>query len=76
MFKYSVDSPSISSIGYDHQSRVLEMTYHEKGTYQYKNVPTIIYQRLSIAKNKQSFIDRYVDGNYITIKKPVLLNCE
>ncbi|EPL9568158.1 KTSC domain-containing protein [Providencia rettgeri] len=69
MFKYHVDSPSICSIGYDEQSRVLEVTYHEKGTYQYKNVPIITYQRLSVAKNKQLYLERYVDGNYITIEK-------
>ncbi|MBP6121079.1 MAG: KTSC domain-containing protein [Providencia sp.] len=67
MFKYHIDSPSICSIGYDDQSKVLEVTYHAKGTCQYRNVPIITYQRLSAAKNKQLYMTRFVDDNYLII---------
>lgn len=68
MFKYHVNSCSISAIGYDEQSRTLEIDYIKKGTYQYLNVPFIISQRLMVAKNKQSYINRCIDGAYMKTK--------
>ncbi len=69
MRKLYIDSPAVSSISYDCESKALEISYYNKGTYQYTNVPFVTYQRLIVAKDKQQYADRYVTGKYITIKK-------
>ncbi|MEY1580271.1 KTSC domain-containing protein [Providencia manganoxydans] len=70
MFRYHVNSPSICSIGYDNQAKVLGINYHKKGSYQYRNVPLIVYQRLSVAKNKELYVEKNIDNSYMAIKKP------
>ncbi|WP_409277875.1 KTSC domain-containing protein [Providencia rustigianii] len=63
-----MDSTIIHLIDYNHEKKTLKISYHRKGTYQYKNVPYIEYQRLVVAKDKQQHIDRYIIGKYISIK--------
>ncbi|OAT37424.1 KTSC domain-containing protein [Proteus myxofaciens] len=64
MVTYFLNTPDIDSIGYDEQSKILEIGYRIDGTHQYKEVPFIIYQRLTVAKNKQHYIKRHIDNIY------------
>ncbi|GAB1439189.1 hypothetical protein MASR2M36_19540 [Providencia sp.] len=67
MFKYRVDSPNISSIGYDGEAKVLEINYSSERICRYRNVPLVTYQRLSVAKNKERYIERYINDSYMKI---------
>ncbi|HGN1705377.1 TPA: KTSC domain-containing protein [Providencia rettgeri] len=67
MFKYRVESPNIYSIGYDSETKLLEIDYNSGRICRYQNVPLIDYQRLSAARNKENYVDRYIRDSYIQI---------
>ena len=46
MKRHTVDSLEIISVGYDRDSKILEIEFHGNRIYQYKNVPEDIYGRL------------------------------
>lgn len=68
MYKLYINSPHIYFIDYFYKSKILEINYYKNGTYRYKNVPYIEYQRLVVARDKQHHIDQYVTGRYVSIK--------
>ena len=49
---HPVKSSNLSKIGYDPETRILEVRFKHGGTYDYENVPPSAYKRLNNAKSK------------------------
>jgi len=59
-----VQSSNIRSIGYDTESMVLEIEFHDGGVYQYSNVPQHVYEGLMLASSKGSYFHQRIKGRY------------
>jgi uncharacterized protein len=57
-------SSNVASIRYDEDQSLLEVTFHNGGTYQYYDVPTYIAQQLEQADSKGSFLASAIKGNF------------
>ena len=61
MIHEAVNSTIVSSMGYDHLKKILEVKFKTGATYQYEDVPLTIYQQLRIAKDSfGSLFDKLV----------------
>lgn len=60
MIREQVRSSNIRSIGYDNESRTLEVEFHSGGIYQYFNVPEAVYSGLMSASSHGSYFYRNV----------------
>lgn len=59
-----VVSSNLNSVGYDPNTRILEIEFHEGGIYQYNNVPQHIYDGLMSAPSKGSYHHSYIKNSY------------
>lgn len=64
MQRISVSSSNLSSVGYDPQSRTLEVAFHGGGVYQYHGVPPSVHQGLMTAASKGSYLAHHIKGHY------------
>ncbi|MDV5356754.1 KTSC domain-containing protein [Enterobacter asburiae] len=64
MRHHPVTSSRIASVGYDPQSRTLEIRFHDKRTYQYQDVPERIFTVFLTVVSKGRFYDGVVKGKY------------
>jgi hypothetical protein len=64
MYRISVNSSNIKSIGYDVQSAVLEVEFTSGDIYQYFNVPEHLYQQFLRASSHGSFLNDNIRYNY------------
>ena len=64
MIRQSVSSSNIRSIGYDTESRTLEIEFHSGGIYQYFNVPESVYNALMSASSHGSYFHRHIKDQY------------
>ncbi len=64
MNRTSVRSSNIRSVGYDQETRVLEIEFHDGGVYQYSNVPETLYQGLMQAVSKGSYFHNRIKDRY------------
>jgi len=64
MIRQTVRSSNIHSIGYDIESKVLEIEFRTGGIYQYFNVPESIYNALISAPSHGSYFHRHIKGRY------------
>ena len=64
MTRQSVSSSNISSIGYDSNSKILEIEFHSGSVYQYYNVPENIYISLMNASSHGQYFHQFIRGNY------------
>ena len=65
MVRIRVSSSTISSIGYDHNSKTLEVEFKNGSIYEYYNVPLNIYEGLMSASSiGKYFNDRIKEGGY------------
>ncbi len=64
MVRQNVSSTNIRSIGYDVDSKILEIEFHAGGVYQYFNVPQTIYSSLMGASSHGSYFHKYIKGKY------------
>jgi hypothetical protein len=55
-----VVSSNLASVGYDPNTRTLEVQFHSGGIYQYSGVPQPVYADLMAASSHGRFFDRYV----------------
>jgi KTSC domain len=61
----SVSSTSLSSVGYDVRSKILEIKFNNGSTYKYFNVPEMIYEALMKADSHGKYFDSKVKkGGY------------
>lgn len=56
MEKYQVNSTSIESVGYDSDSKVLELSFLVGQTHQFKEVPLEKFYQLMEAPSKTTFV--------------------
>ena len=64
MEKYNVDSSNVASIGYDDKSQTLEVTFHSGSTYQYFDVPSLVFENFRNAESKGKFLHRKIKNIY------------
>ena len=65
MQRLPVQSSNLKSIGYDLNSKILEIEFHHGGIYQYFDVPSQIYANLLSASSKGQYHASYVKNRYI-----------
>ena len=61
---FDVQSRAISSIGYDSMSQRMEVTFVQSGTYEYCNVPQIVFDSFYNSKSKGTHYSDYIKGRY------------
>jgi hypothetical protein len=59
-----VRSSSIRSIGYDPETRVLEIEFHRRGTYRYFGVPDLIYRGLMHSSSKGAYFNTAISERF------------
>jgi len=69
MNRIPVSSSNINSIGYDRQSRVLEVEFSSGDVYQYFDVPEHLYNILIGTSSKGQFLNEHIKYNFRYQKK-------
>lgn len=64
MYRTTVNSSNIKSIGYDKISSVLEVEFTSGDVYQYFNVPEFLYQQFLQASSHGQFLNDHIRYNY------------
>lgn len=64
MQREKVNSSSLDSVGYDIDSRVLEIAFRNGTVYHYQNVPQQTWAQLMRAASKGRYFDRAIRERY------------
>ena len=64
MYRQSVSSSNIRSIGYDAQVAILEVEFTTGDVHQYFNVPEHLYQQFFQASSHGQFLNDHIRYNY------------
>ena len=64
MIRQPVSSSNIKSVGYDPDSTLLEIEFHDGSIYQYSNVPQSVHTALMAAVSLGSFLHKNIRGKY------------
>jgi len=64
MNRTSVDSSNLKSVGYDVNTKILEIEFRDGSVYQYYEVPLSIYEGLMNASSHGKFFHAYVRNVY------------
>lgn len=64
MNRTPVRSSNIRSVGYDPNTRTLEVEFNNDGVYQYSGVPETIYQGFMRAASKGSYFHDHIKDRY------------
>lgn len=64
MIRQPVSSSNIKSVGYDLDSTLLEIEFHDGSIYQYNNVPQSVHTALMAAVSLGSFLHKNIRGKY------------
>lgn len=64
MNREAVDSSNLKSVGYDPDSRTLEVEFHHGGIYQYYGVPDQVYESLMSSGSHGRFLAQRIKGVY------------
>jgi hypothetical protein len=60
MERQAVSSSNIASIGYDFDTEILEIEFLNGAVYEYRNVPSTVYNELMNASSHGSFFNREI----------------
>ncbi|MDL1968714.1 MAG: KTSC domain-containing protein [Deltaproteobacteria bacterium] len=60
MDRQPVSSSNIASIGYDNDTEVLEVEFLSGSVYEYRNVPSVVYEQLMSAASHGSYFNREI----------------
>ena len=60
----AVESSVVASVGYDAQSRLLEIEFHSGAIYRYLDVPEQIYRSLLAAESKGQFFGANIRNKF------------
>ncbi|MGI4743123.1 MAG: KTSC domain-containing protein [Janthinobacterium lividum] len=66
MERIRVRSSNISSVGYDADTRTLEVEFHSGSIYQYSRVPEAVYRALMSARSHGSYFNDHIRDEYVT----------
>lgn len=64
MIRKPVTSSNLKSVGYDPESAMLEIEFHDGSIYQYSGVPQDVYKALMAAASLGSFLHKHIRGKY------------
>lgn len=64
MTRTNVSSSNLSSIGYNSDSRTLEIEFHSGGVYEYYHVPESVYTNLMNANSHGIYFNANIKKNY------------
>lgn len=64
MKRTPVESSNIQSVGYDIDTKVLEVKFKRGGVYRYLQVPEIVYLGLMDATSHGKYLEAHVKGTY------------
>ncbi|MES1245010.1 MAG: KTSC domain-containing protein [Acidobacteriota bacterium] len=64
MRRKPVSSSSVSSVGYDPETRTLELEFHSGSVYDYEEVPPEVFQALLEAPSVGRFFANEIRGQY------------
>ncbi|MGK9173441.1 KTSC domain-containing protein [Yokenella regensburgei] len=64
MLHHPVKSSRILSVAYEESTRTLEICFHDKSTFQYRNVPPRIFTVFLTVVSKGRYYDGVVKGKY------------
>ncbi|MBD9165871.1 MAG: KTSC domain-containing protein [Parabacteroides johnsonii] len=59
-----VSSSNLRSVGYDQDSRILEVQFHNGHVYQYRGVPLSVYSSLMSASSKGQYFNGFIRDRY------------
>jgi len=68
MDRKPVKSTDLKSVGYDEDSRILEVEFNSGGIYKYTGVPQSIYSNLMGAASYGKYFHQFIKDRYPTIK--------
>jgi hypothetical protein len=57
-------SRALVSAGYDPETQLLELEFHNGRVYRYRDVPPGVYEFLLRTPSKGGFVNRMIDGRY------------
>lgn len=64
MIRNYVSSSNLQSVGYDRDSSILEVKFHNGHVYQYRGVPSLVYASLMNASSKGQFFNGHIRDRY------------
>ena len=64
MNRTPVSSSNLSSVGYDENSRILEIEFNDGSVYTYSNVPISIYEGLMAASSHGKYFHQHIRDVY------------
>ncbi|MBI9054388.1 MAG: KTSC domain-containing protein [Bacteroidales bacterium] len=64
MYRESVSSSNLAAVGYDANSKTLEIEFNHGGVYQYANVPSNVHSGLMNANSHGSYFHQYIKDVY------------
>ena len=64
-----VSSSNLKAVGYDSESKTLQIEFLSGGLYEYYNVPESIYNGLMSASSHGSYFDKYIKKGGYNYKK-------
>lgn len=64
MQRTPLKSRAVLSAGYDVESRVLELEFHNGRVYRYRDVPEGVYQFLLRTESKGGYVNRMIQDRY------------
>lgn len=64
MNRIPVSSSDLHSVGYDPETKVLEIEFHSGGIYQYSNIPETIFEQLMSAPSHGKFFHAHIKNVY------------
>lgn len=64
MYMISVSSKNIAEIGYDERLAILYIRFNNDRTYEYYDVPKLIFYGLKTASSVNDYFIEYIKGKY------------
>lgn len=61
---FNVASSNIEKIGYDKETRTLQVTFNGNRSYLYSNVPEEIFDMFMESQSKGQYFKRYIEPNF------------
>jgi len=68
MQRHPVHSSVLQSVGYDPQSKILEVEFKTGGTYDYFNLSPRVFKRFIGSESLGHFFTKRIKGKYIELK--------
>lgn len=64
MNRVQVQSSNLKSVGYDAETKTLEVEFHDGGLYQYFNVPAVVHRDLLNASSIGQYFSFFIKTTY------------